>query len=361
MGLIYEYRRMPILSTQFRDNAVLQAGKPLKIWGSAVHDWGYEAEGKAVIKFSFDGIQKTIPVTPGMKEWQITLPAMRASAEPKTLKVRLEIDGELAHERIAEGIVLGEVFYIAAPPLQGKFPVAEKSPNLVRMITRKAKRFSHNRPSRFSVCVSTTPKNRFASEWTDASGFAAALGHRIGKKTGHPVGIIFMQTATTEGVSIASWLHPDDLKLAPSLMDDYKDLAAVRPGNSYYAANARRYIKSWQSYWSEYVPKLIETKAVPDEAAWGSYPSLAANVTSKASEVYNVMTHSFAPTTMKGAVFITTETMEKEAGDKFGEQMVALYQSWQKPFGLNANVLAIPKTKATENTTLDKLATTLTE
>lgn len=361
VGLIYEYRRMPILSTQFRDNAVLQAGKPLKIWGSAVHDWGYEAQGKAVIKFSFDGIQKTIPVTPGMKEWQITLPAMKASAEPKTLKVRLEIDGELAHERIAEGIVLGEVFYIAAPPLQGKFPVAEKSTNLVRMITRKAKRFSHNRPSRFSVCVSTTPKNRFASEWTDASGFAAALGHRIGKKTGHPVGIIFMQTATTEGVSIASWLHPDDLKLAPSLMDDYKDLAAVRPGNSYYAANARRYIKSWQSYWSEYVPKLIETKAVPDEAAWGSYPSLAANVTSKASEVYNVMTHSFAPTTMKGAVFITTETMEKEAGDKFGEQMVALYQSWQKPFGLNANVLAIPKTKATENTTLDKLATTLTE
>jgi hypothetical protein len=170
-----------------------------------------------------------------------------------------------------------------------------------------------------------------------------------------------MQTNTTEGVSIASWLHPDDLKLAASLMEDYKDLAAVHPGNSYYATNARRYIKSWQSYWSEYVPKLIETKAVPDEAAWGSYPSLAANVTSKASEVYNVMTHCFAPTTMKGAVFITTETMEKEAGEKFGEQMVALFQSWKKPFGINANVLAIPQTKATENTTLDKLATTLME
>ena len=66
---------------------------------------------------SFAGIEKTIPVTPGMKEWSITLPPMKASAEPKTLKVSMTIDGKLAHERIAEGIVFGDVWYVAAPTL----------------------------------------------------------------------------------------------------------------------------------------------------------------------------------------------------------------------------------------------------
>ena len=252
VGKLYEYRKMPLLSTQFRDNAVLQAGVPVTIWGSAVHAWGYEAEGEAVIEFRFGDIEKTIPVTPGMKEWQVTLPAMEASAVPNTLKVTFTIDGELAHEHVAEGIVFGDVWYVAAPPLKVKLDHKVKSSSIVRMMTRKAKRFSFPQGSRFSVCVSTTPKNRFASEWTDASGIAAVLGNRIGAKTGKPVGIVFMQSATTEkpGVNtttIKSWISSDDLNLASSLMDDYKDLGAVRPGNPYYDANARRYVQEWKS------------------------------------------------------------------------------------------------------------------
>ena len=38
------------------------AGIPITIWGSAAHDYGHRAEGDAVIKFSFNGIEKTIPV-----------------------------------------------------------------------------------------------------------------------------------------------------------------------------------------------------------------------------------------------------------------------------------------------------------
>ena len=333
VGLTHEYRKMPLLSTQFRDHAVLQADKPLVIWGSAVHNWGYEAKGEGVIHFSFAGIEKTIPVTPGMTEWQVTLPAMKASSEPKTLKVRFEIDGELAHERIAEDIVLGDVFYLAAPPLKTEFPAVEKSPAPVRMMTRKAKRFRFSRPSRFSVCVSTTPKNRFASEWTEASGFAAALGHRLGRTTQRPVGLIFMQTPTTEDVGIASWIHPEDLKFAPSLIEDYQDLAAVRPGNPYYAANARRYLKAWQDYWNDDIPELIKTGRVPDERPWGTYPQLAAKVTSTASEVYHVMTESFTPAALRGLAFITSESMEKEAGDHLAEQRNALTRSWQTRFG----------------------------
>ncbi|MFT5107253.1 MAG: sialate O-acetylesterase [Pseudoalteromonas tetraodonis] len=338
VGLTNEYRKMPLLSTQFRDGAVLQAGVPVTIWGSAVHDWGHEAKGKAVVKFSFAGTQKAIPIIPGMREWQVTLPAMEASAEPKTLKVRFEIDGELAHERICENMVIGDVWFVAAPPLNAKFDIGEKSPSVVRMMTRKAKRFSFPRSSRFSVCVSTTPKNRFASEWVDAGGFAAALGHRLGRKTGNPVGIVFMQSGMSgkpavNATTLKSWIPAEDLKLSPSLMADYKDLGAVRPGNQYYDANARRYIGEWKKYWSEYVPAMIATKAVPDDVPWGSYPTLAASVTSEASQVYNVMVQSFTPGAFKGVIFLASETMvEADQGAQFGEQLSALANSWKGKF-----------------------------
>jgi len=330
VGKRYEYRRMPILSTQFREGAVLQAGVPITFWGSAIHNWGYEAKGEAVIRFSFAGIEKTIPVTPGMKRWRYTVPAMEASAEPKTLKVVLEIDGELAHERIAENIVIGDVWYVAAPPGKLGLDSKEKSGSVVRMMTRKAKRFSFRRPSPYSVCVSTTPKNRFASRWDDASGFAGALGHRIGSRTGKPVGIIFMQSGmsgkpavnTTE---LKGWISADYFKLAPSLMEDYKNLGAVRPGNPYYNANARNYIKAWKKYWDEYIPQMMVTKQVPDGIPWGTYPTVSSSVTSKASEVYNVMVHSFGPASFKGIIFLCSEKMfEKDQGADYGAEISAL-------------------------------------
>lgn len=348
LGKTAEWSKMPLLSTQFRDNAVLQAGEPITIWGSVLHDYGYEAKGVAVIKFSFAGIEKTIPVSPDPgpsivtlgpsqsrspagKEWQVTLPPMKASTEPKTLKVTFLIDGEVAHERVCENIVFGDVWFVAAPPGKFEVPIAEKSGSPVRMMKRNAKRFSSPQPSRYSVAVSRTPKNRFASEWTDATGFAAALGHRMGSKSGKPVGIVFMQSGMTE---MKSWISADDLKLAPSLMDDYKDLAAARPGNPFYDVNVLRYIAAWKNYWSEYIPERITTKRVPDGAAWGGYPTLSASITSKASEVYNVMVHSFTPGSFKGIIFLCSEKMfEKDQGANYGAELSALANSWKGKFG----------------------------
>ncbi|MFO7820976.1 MAG: sialate O-acetylesterase, partial [Lentisphaeria bacterium] len=276
VGKLYDYRKMPLLSTQFRDNAVLQAGQPVTIWGGAVHPyvrWGVEekrTEGEAVVHFSLNGIEKDIPVTDDMTEWQVTVPPMKASAEPKTLKVTFTIDGELVHERVQENIVVGDVWYVAAPAMELDVPEVEASGQVVRMMQRQAKRDSTDGPSRYSVCVSTTPENRFASYWKEAEGLAGALGHTIAAKTGKPVGIIFMKP--NEAKELKHWIHPEYLDEAPSLMADYKDLAAARPGNKYYRANARRYMSAWKNYWNDYIPEMIETKAVPDGASWGWYP-----------------------------------------------------------------------------------------
>jgi hypothetical protein len=136
---------------------------------------------------------------------------------------------------------------------------------------------------------------------------------------------------TTE---LESWIKADDLKLAPSLMNDYKDLVTVLPGNPYYDANAQRYVMAWKKYWGSYIPQLMATKRVPDAVPWGSYPTLAASVTSNASQVYNVMVHPFSGSSFKGVMFLCSEQMfAKDQGAHFGGEMSALANSWKTRFG----------------------------
>ncbi len=332
VGLIYEYRKMPILSTQFRDNAVLQADQPITFWGSSIHDWGYEAKGEAVIHFNFDGIEKTIPVTKGMKQWKVVVPAMAASDKPKTLKVSLTINGELAHERIANNILIGDVWYVAGLSDQGlekEGPVAGP----IRVMTRMSKGVKHRGERKYSVATSTTPLNRFASYWgaPTGDGFATEMAKAIHAKTGRPVGIIYMDT--DEDLELKHWMDVPSLADAPSLKADYEDIAQVTPGTPFYKKNADAYLAAWKQYWGEYIPQMIATKAVPDGAPWGSYPTFSGSVETDATQVYNVLLASFRRTQLKGVVFMSQASMvAKSEGADFGGEMTALANGWKRLF-----------------------------
>ena len=79
-------RRGVWVASQDRDDCVIQAGAATPFWGRAT-------EGD-VVKLSFAGIEKTCTVGPGEEEWRIEVPPLPASAEPKTLKLLCERDGE---------------------------------------------------------------------------------------------------------------------------------------------------------------------------------------------------------------------------------------------------------------------------
>jgi len=343
VGLKYEWRKMPILSTQFRDNAVFQAGVPVTIWGSTRRYGEWETGpgvDKAVLHFSFGGIKKTIAVTPDMHEWQVVLPPMAASAEPKTLKVSYTIDGEVAHERTITNIVIGDVWYVAAPSMKLTIPAVKPSGGVVRMMARKAKRSSNRSPSRFSIAVSRTPGpgNRFAAQWTNASGLAGALGQSIAAKTGKPVGVVFMQNSVPKGgdnPEMKEWIAPAFLNQAPSLMSDYKTVGSLYPGNPYYNANIRNYVGAWKKYWSEYIPEMMATARVPDGVPWGSILSVAgASGSSRATQTYNVMVYSFTPASFKGIVFLCSEKMvEANQGANYGPELSVLANCWKTGFG----------------------------
>jgi sialate O-acetylesterase len=335
VGDIYKYRKIPILRTQFRDNAILQADMPITFSGSAVLQYFEESEGEKIINFSFAGIEKTIPVGPDMKEWSVTLPAMPASKEPKTLHITVTIAGELVHERVCKNILIGDVWYVAGAKPSAKKPTPyefEKSDQPVRVMMRKAKRSSSTSPSRYSIATSTTPDNRFASTWDESTDdLASALGHRLAKQTGRPTGIIHM---TADDVPMNSWMKFEDLKKAPSLVADYENLAQVEPGNEIYDGNVRRYIGAWKTYWSEFIPQMISTRGVPNAEKWGSYPQLAGEVTSKATQTHNVVAYSFVPGSFKGILFIAgPETVKADQGENFASELSALANGWIQDFG----------------------------
>jgi hypothetical protein len=335
---VYGYRKMPLLSQQFDDNAVLQSEKPVIIWGSTRKFGESQNEpekGDCKVEFEFSDIKKTIAVTPDMAEWQVTLPPMKAGNKPYTLMVRFTIDGEIVHERIARNIVFGDVWYLALPV--GKFtaPEVKDSGQIVRMIQNQSKRDGHSKPSRFSIATSrgVRAENRFASYWKDAQGLAAAFGHDVAAKTKQPVGIIFMQSNTD--VTLKNWIGVDFLKQAPSLQADYKTVGSQYPDNPYYLDNARRYISDWRRYWGEYIPAMIETKAAPDGAKWGVIPQLQPKVgDTQSTMTYNVYVDCFSPGQVSGIVFLTANAaIAEQQGANFGPEMSALANCFKAKLG----------------------------
>ncbi len=354
VDLVYEYRKMPLLSTPFRDNAVFQADQPVTIWGST-RQYGEFSPGlvsaghQVHVEFGPENgtptVQKVIDVTPEMQEWQVKLPAMEAGPKPYRLKVWFTIDGKPIHERNLTGIVFGDVWYVGAPGLPDKMtwkmPEVKPSGQIVRMMENESKTSEFDRLSRYSVAVSTKPtvrlpngrmSNRYGSYWKDASGLAAAMGHTLAAKSGRPVGIVFMQT--TGPVPIRNWMAWQYLKDAPSLMDEFRRVGSQYPESPYYVDNARRYLAEWKAYWSEYIPAMIATRAVPDGAQWGWMPALIPDLAgSTAAFTYNRMVYSFTPMTLRGIIFLAGEGMvTDEQGANFGPEMAALANCFKTRF-----------------------------
>jgi len=351
-GKLNDYRSLPLLSSQFRDHAVFQADAPVTIWGSVRSNGIFQDQpekGVCKVHFEFSSqagsgqsdIKKTIDVTPEMREWQVVLPPMKAGNNPYTLKVSFTVDGELVHERICTNIVYGNVFYVAASGsgIQRKFayqvPEVKPSGQIVRMMVNRSKRSSKEFPSRYSVSTSPKPDTDFSERWEDATGVSGALGHAIAAKTNTPVGIIYMEVKGGKNPGTKDWIPPESLDQAPSLMDDYKQWASLRPGNEYYNANVRNYVADWKRYWKDYVSAIITTKKLAMDAEWGdSFPSLKAEITTTASTTFYVSTLCYTPASLKGIIFLGyPELFNEGKGADFGPEMTALANGWKARFG----------------------------
>jgi hypothetical protein len=215
-------------------------------------------------------------------------------------------------------------------------PKVKTSGQIIRSLGRKSRRATNSTPSRFSVAVSRTPKNRYAAQWKDATrGLTAELGNAIAAKTGTPVGIIYMSGNGVE--DLKQWVPYTALSKAPSWKEDYSIIGAKYPDTPYYDKKVRAYMTNWKDYWEKDIKSMITTRTVPEGwGPWGEMPSMAAGGSSIATEGYNLMTHSFMPASLRGVIFLAgPKSAEAADGAHFNSEMTALANSWKQGFAVD--------------------------
>jgi hypothetical protein len=120
VGKVYAYRKMPLLSQQFEDNAVLQAGKPVTIWGSTRDSRELYDRYRTIVLDRHAEEPALWPVLAFLRDRYHTLHLLRANflrheegnvpsrdypfAIWLAMKLHIEVcDAELAYQALAEG------------------------------------------------------------------------------------------------------------------------------------------------------------------------------------------------------------------------------------------------------------------
>jgi sialate O-acetylesterase len=322
-----------LLATQFRDQCVIQAGVETPFWG--------DAPPGSVVTFRFADTKKTVKVGPKSRGWRVTVPALPASAEPKTIKVTCKIEGKVIHEDNINDVLVGDVWYVAAPQFDFTVPLATTD-DRVRMIHPYTKGRTNAMPYRYHLSRSGAHPSRFYSQWRTADAFeqkrsldafASVLGKRILEKTDKPVGIVIMDSKDPK-IQLKSWIGYDWLKDVPSLQNDYKALQAVYPDNPAYFEAVAQYIADWQRFWKMVAPRVRQTKRLPEGQASLALPSLSrGGGDSSAAETFNMLVTAFNPANFKGVILLTPKSFfAHDQGAHFGPQCSALANCWKENF-----------------------------
>ena len=204
--------RVPLeVASIFADNMVLQCDKPVKIWG-----W---AEPGETVQVRFAGHQATARASAD-RRWEAVLPALAATAEPRTLDISTPIE-----KRSVTDVVVGEVWINSGQSNSGYahagclgFKEEQPQANLPAI-----RYFSHLRTG------SPWPQRRDFGSWVvvspETAGSISGMGYWFAKtihaKKNVPVGII---EANQGGSSILLWMSDAALASSPR----FATLAAER-------------------------------------------------------------------------------------------------------------------------------------
>lgn len=187
----------------FNHGAVLQQGKPIPIWG--------RADAGEAVTVSFAG-QTATTTADASGRWQVQLPALSASAEPRELVIS-------GHNRLSlRKILVGEVWLAAG---QSNMDMALRNTANAETATAAA-----NDPLLriFKVRrkVSDTPADDVAGDWKEATPANAPVfsavsyyyAARLRTALGVPVGIV---NSSVGGTQAESWTPASTLAANPAL------------------------------------------------------------------------------------------------------------------------------------------------
>lgn len=312
------------LAPVFTDNAVLQRGMEVPVWGKA-------APGEEVT-VSFAG--QSVSAKAGEDgKWMVKLAPMKESSENRTL----EVSGKENKLSVAN-VLVGEVWLCSGQsnmelPLWGGNPrfrhydgdkvAAQSNFPLIRI--------AQMRPYGWS----TLPRTDFKITWQpvrpdNIAPFTAAgffFGRELFQKLNIPIGLI---SSHWGGTRIEPWTPPEGFNSVPELAGIARDVNAKLPGTADYKKINEATQKAYAEWMEKCKAALAKGEVTPPPPA---YPNeLKAYTNHQQSTVlYNRMIYPFVPYAMRGAIWYQGESNLGD-GALYTQKMQALLNGWKKVF-----------------------------
>jgi len=308
----------------FSDGTVLQRGMALPVWGT-----GKPGEQ---IRVSFAGRTRVTTATASGR-WQVTLSALAASIEPRTL----EISG--ADQTLTvKDVLVGEVWLCA-----GQSNMAMRV-DLAR--DAKQEKAASDLPMIRVYTATYTPARKpltkSAGEWVKASpdsvgrfsAMAFFFGRELHGRLSVPIGLI---VAARGGSDITTWTSHAAQEsvsvLKPLLTEWQKKVAAYTPEIE--AAAKAAYEKEFPK-WQAAVMQAAETRQKrPKRPVAARTPVHPADHHHHPATLFNGMLHPLIPYAIRGVIWYQGETnaFTEETSTLYEQQLRLLIKDWRDRWG----------------------------
>lgn len=308
LGLRAEVRPAPL----FQNNAVLQQGKPVPVWGKA------DAGEKVTVEFAG---QKKETTADSEGRWKVTLDPLATSSTPAEMIISGTNTLRLSN------IVVGEVWlcsgqsnmeWTVARSMNAEQEIAEANYPMIRHF--KTPRTAAEKPAdtvegEWAVCSPQTVENFSAA--------AYFFAREIHKALGVPVGLI---NTSWGGTQIESWISEDTLKNNPNynaIMARWKERLEAYP----------EALKKYEAALEKWKSEAEEAKAAGREFTRRA-PSAPEGEGSRwlPSSLFNAMVHPFIPYAIEGFLWYQGET-NAVRHEEYASLFKDMITQWRRDFG----------------------------
>ncbi|MDA0285604.1 MAG: sialate O-acetylesterase, partial [Planctomycetota bacterium] len=305
------------LASVFTDNAVLQRGQEVPVWG--------RAEPGQAVSIQFAGQDKSA-TTDKDGRWMVRLDALSASAEGQVLAAK-------ASSEVVEikNILIGEVWVCSGQSnmafglggsVNGKETIEAAGDDQLRLFAASAR-------------ATDDPQETIGGSWAvdspqSAGGFSAVayyFGKALRAKLGVPVGLI---RSAVGGTVAEAWTARQELEtnpvLKPLLDQQQQRIEDHAKSLKAYADREPELLKQYELA----VKKAREAGArAPRKPQPPQHPSTSSN---RPTGLYNGSIVPFQPFAIKGAIWYQGES-NSSRGEQYRTLFPAMISSWRRAWG----------------------------
>lgn len=305
------------LAPLFQDGGVLQREKPVPVWGRAT-------AGKPVTVV-FGGQTKSTTADAAGR-WQVSLAAMKVSAENRTMTVT---EAGLPAVEVKD-LLVGEVWLGSGQSnMEWSISKARKEDQDEAAAGPVPMLRLFNVPKVLSNSRQETVKAKWTAATPETARTFSAIAYLFGKKLAEelkvPVGIIH---SSWGGSRIEPWWAEEGLEGIEELATTKTQRLAKSPGFPAYDRAFRNYVTS-VGHWSNAAAKALDSGLPAPEMP--KAPELLKLGSAAETGTYQAMIHPLVPYALRGFLWYQGESNNGD-GMRYTAKMQALIAGWRKQF-----------------------------